>query len=576
MPPPNFRRKCQLGNLPTRSLSEAQRHLEHYFVDTARFRTNAAKLEASAVLEWAFHYLKRGARGDLNYSAWTKLKPDEFNSIRELFDIPNETGRPLTKAAIARHFWDIRSKSDPQSPSPTPTASEPSEGEDSEPSEGEDEPPAPPTTRRKFSADGLDRPPTQGQGPRPSRSSRRKQHRQRSPEQSRDPSPEPNDDRLRQPPDTHERRTSEHTRSVSPIRSASDLLWQYDAVVAKLSSAQRAMFDLTLSWTHEKKQKCIRLLSYSHAGFSNFLGGNDMALFTFQIDLMAPAPNVGRAASDGPLIALAARFPDTDPFGLRGMIPGMRSFYHNYGQGVWKEALDQLLNPAVEITATSLGRLKSVVLNQFEERAAWAKEEMDRIGLPQASQAARRQLRQVRRLFSFHDEAISDMYHGGSSWSANKTWFHLFMPFFHEHRGVSLVVWKDSLPLPPPPPPPSSQWASSPPYTVPTTSLVAGGNVFLPISADIVGPALALRQAPPMGMTCRTCSSALHSSWECPRRYAQALSQPCPGFDAMGNRVPTAWNNSNLTDASKQAWIAYITTHGLRRSRHASSDVRFQ
>jgi hypothetical protein len=179
-------------------------------------------------------------------------------------------------------------------------------------------------------------------------------------------------------------------------------------------------------------------------------------------------------------------------------------------------------------------------------------------------------------LFSFHDEAISDMYHGGSSWSANKTWFHLFMPFFHEHRGVSLVVWKDSLPLPPPLPPPPSQWASSSTYAVPTTSLVAGGNVFLPISADIVGPALAVRQAPPMGMTCRTCSSALHSSWECPRRYAQALSQPCPGFDAMGNRVPTAWNNSNLTDASKQAWIAYITTHGLRRSRHASSDVRFQ
>jgi hypothetical protein len=100
--------------------------------------------------------------------------------------------------------------------------------------------------------------------------------------------------------------------------------------------------------------------------------------------------------------------------------------------------------------------------------------------------------------------------------------------------------------------------------------------VFLPISADIVGPALALRLNPPLGMTCRSCSSALHSSWECPRRYYQVLSQPCPGFDAMGNRVPTAWNNSNLTDASKQAWNAYINAHGLRRSRHATTDVRFQ
>jgi hypothetical protein len=73
---------------------------------------------------------------------------------------------------------------------------------------------------------------------------------------------------------------------------------------------------------------------------------------------------------------------------------------------------------------------------------------MYRIGLPQASHAANRQLRQIRKLFRFHDEAMSNLYIWGSLWSANKTWFHLFMPFFHEHLGASLVVWKDSLPPP--------------------------------------------------------------------------------------------------------------------------------
>jgi hypothetical protein len=69
--------------------------------------------------------------------------------------------------------------------------------------------------------------------------------------------------------------------------------------------------------------------------------------------------------------------------------------------------------------------LKGFVKVKFEDRAKWAEKEMDRIGLPQASHAAKRQLRQDRKLFRAHDELVSNISNRGSSWSANNTWFSL-------------------------------------------------------------------------------------------------------------------------------------------------------
>ena len=196
MPSPNFRRKCERAGLPIRTLSEAEPHLERYGVDIARFRTNTAKLEASAVLEWASHYLKRRARGALNYSAWTKLKPDEFKSIRELYEIPNATGRPLTKAAIARHFWDHRPNGASQASQPSPPESEQSDaGQEARPAS---------SARRQFPASGLSRP-SQDQRSRPSGSTGRDPPREQTREQSRESSPDLLDDRRPQHLDTHDR-----------------------------------------------------------------------------------------------------------------------------------------------------------------------------------------------------------------------------------------------------------------------------------------------------------------------------------------------------------------------------------
>jgi hypothetical protein len=89
----------------------------------------------------------------------------------------------------------------------------------------------------------------------------------------------------------------------------------------------------------------------------------------------------------------------------------MRAFYYQHGQTVWREALDQLLDPAVEITATSLGRLKSFVIGKFEDRAQWTEKDIYRFGLPGSSHAAKRQLLQVQ--FRAHDEAMSNICNRG-------------------------------------------------------------------------------------------------------------------------------------------------------------------
>lgn len=86
--------------------------------------------------------------------------------------------------------------------------------------------------------------------------------------------------------------------------------------------------------------------------------------------------------------------------------------------------------------------------------------------------------------------------------------------------------------------------------------------------------------SPPPGVRvppqCPTCPGArLHESYECPRRYARLCREPCPGFDADGKAIPGAWSGTTLTAATRTAWLDYIKDHGLKRSKHVTSDVSF-
>ena len=58
-----------------------------------------------------------------------------------------------------------------------------------------------------------------------------------------------------------------------------------------------------------------------------------------------------------------------------------------------------------------------------------------------------------------------------------------------------------------------------------------------PVSAHLVGPALATSTEVGVGQ-CRTCGSfSTHRGFECPILYAQAYNEACPGLTTNGARV---------------------------------------
>ena len=88
---------------------------------------------------------------------------------------------------------------------------------------------------------------------------------------------------------------------------------------------------------------------------------------------------------------------------------------------------------------------------------------------------------------------------------------------------------------------------------------------YIPSSAEIVGPRLAVQAIPPAKAICRTCPGCSHSHSECPLRYFAHFGVPCPGFDSTGARVPGDWAGGDLTPAACAAWRAYIANHSLQR-----------
>jgi hypothetical protein len=68
----------------------------------------------------------------------------------------------------------------------------------------------------------------------------------------------------------------------------------------------------------------------------------------------------------------------------------------------------------------------------------------------------------------------------------------------------------------------------------------------------------------------------VHLAWECAIKLARrAGGEPCPGFDALGNRVPSAWTaEGNLQPATVQAWAPYIERWGLEVAVSAPGPAR--
>ena len=317
-----------------------------------------------------------------------------------------------------------------------------------------------------------------------------------------------------------------------------------------------------------------KLVHTSHTGMSAIFNGNDVALLTYRLRLLLPAVPVGRAVEDGKLIAEAARYPGTGT--IAGVHPSVFQVYLAQCKLAWEAAVLQLRNPASEISASALARVKTIVTQWFSERRHVIVTLLEGVdGLEEIPRHAHRQEREVKELFALHETYLSTTTTWNGTWPANKTWFHLLMPFFNEHIGAELSTWPSAPATPSPPPVQSSLMSGLPagPPNFPPLPPNLQRFVGRPASPQIVGSALAVRTPP--AFPCRHCNLMGHSSWECPRNYYEMLGEACPGFDAIGVKIAQAWHNGELTAPTKLSWTRYIRDHNLLRSKQVNADVQF-
>jgi len=542
-----FVRLCQERNLQIpQSLAAVEARLAQSHVDSRKFTSTAAKREAVATLIWALAALQE-RNNKLVYSRWNHLSPSSLQAIRKLYDVPQERGRPASLAKVARHFWDNRPVG---GSAPVSAAAQRQPSRATNPASYRRQPSAAQTSTPAAAVvpDSEDDEPDASVHPDvPSRAS--------SPEIISSSQPGP--------------RATRPTRAASSHQEGCDA--SYDVVVALFpSDLWRVAFDRTLSWDLPKKKQMSKLASTSPTGMSAIFNGNDVALLTYRLRLLLPAVPVGRALVDGRLIAEAARYPLAGH--IAGVHPSVFQVYLAQCQRAWEEAVMHLRNPASEITASALARVKNIVLEWFAERRHMIdKLLVDVDGLDEIPRHVRRQEREVKELFSLHESFLANTPSWNGSWPANKTWFHLLMPFFNEHIGVELSTWPSapaSLP-----PPPLVQGSLMPGFPAGPPNIHMQRFLGRPASPQIVGSALAVR-TPPV-FPCRHCSNMGHSSWECPRNYYEVLGEACPGFDAFGVKIAQSWHNGELTAPTKLSWTRYIRDHNLLRSKQVNADVQF-
>ena len=141
---------------------------------------------------------------------------------------------------------------------------------------------------------------------------------------------------------------------------------------------------------------------------------------------------------------------------------------------------------------------------------------------------------------------------------------------------MGIVPPPPPLPLPPPPPLPP------PGLAVVKPGAKKDGWLGQPTTTAIVGNrGAAEAESMPSKNHCVMCLKAfplprLHLAWECPIKLARrAGGEPCPGFDAQGNRVTAAWTaDGNLQPATVLAWVSYIDRWGLEVAASAPGPPR--
>lgn len=381
-----------------------------------------------------------------------------------------------------------------------------------------------------------------------------------------------------------------------------------DRLLQSMNPGVYAGLNLALEWSTEKNNQAEKAEKGNYGGI---LARGDLARFAHFISLNRPAFGPDRAELDGRLIAKAARYGGpgyiSDAFPLRD-----QNTFHDEGRKLWDSSL-QYFYISSGFPGSDLAKLQNHVDLYFDIRARMALLDFDHSPLHDIVDATRQQAKDLKTLWAIYRElAISKR--NLTAAHENRNYFDLLYPFFRDFvyvdevtrphvplQAQKQVVLSATVPSAQQMPSTGATSVSLPPaaslssqHNTQSSSFSFGqrstafvpqpvtparflkryqGFVGLPTSASVVGASLALPSQPPV---CPICSSrALHFSWECPIRYARILGESCPGFDTAGNKLPAAWNNSDITVQTRLDWRTYIIRHSLQPARAAPGVVNF-
>ena len=180
---------------------------------------------------------------------------------------------------------------------------------------------------------------------------------------------------------------------------------------------------------------------------------------------------------------------------------------------------------------------------------------------------------------------------GGAGWAPVPAWGPPPPAYVQPPPMWAQLPLQQPLAIAPPPavlrilPPPSS---APPPLQAPPAAARAGvkqrsdGWTGQPTSTAMLGDrGVVVAEDVTTKNHCVMCSrtnpgARVHLAWECAIKLARRTNgEPCPGFDAEGNRVPSAWNlEGNLQPATVQSWVAYIERWGLEVAASAPGPPR--
>ena len=357
---------------------------------------------------------------------------------------------------------------------------------------------------------------------------------------------------------------------------------------------------LFLDWSNAMKEEAVKAHRKSSENGSArsdelvhvlYAGTQRHAAFAFDVVLDYGRVHTSEASRHGGRLALGGRYAGKEYVPRRGHHSAMTVSLQSIASK-WNTALPCLRDSSSEVPNSVLKPLLASIIQYFEERKIFAFADFHSDSTrKRIAERAKEQSKEVKRLFESYEKYLTDGLAEKqlSVAQVHQCWFDLLYEFCKDFGGVPEAAPLSFLaPVPASSvlqhaigqqptyhqQPLSLQRPNSQIQGLHPQSLVlrqqrpAPGSqprsqafVGKPVSAEIVGPKLATFGPPAKG--CHRCQGG-HWSFECPQGYSSVLGVPCPGFDARGTKIPSAWQGNDITKRTKDAWRAFIQQHNLQ------------